>query len=330
VTRVLVTGAGALLGQGIIKSLQSADSKYEVVAADPSPLSPGLFWAERGYTVPLASDRSFLDAIAQLVARERPDIILVGTDVELPIFAEHRERLEAEFSTKILVSSLEVVSIANDKYQTYSFLEEAGLNPPRSALPEEHAQLRALIDAVGFPLVVKPRIGARSAGVSLANNEAELQSALDGRSGLVVQELAGEPDQEYTSSALVFDGQATASIVMRRDLRDGNTHRAYAEAFPELNDFVRRAAERLQPFGPANFQFRTDRHGSPRIFEINARFSGATPLRALVGFNEVDLCIRHLLFGEPAVPREQIRQGVILRPLGEQFVTREQIAGLNS
>jgi len=329
-TKVLVTGAGALLGQGIIKSLQRAGTEYEIVAVDPSPLSPGLFWAHRGYTVPLATDSNFVRAIEQFLEREHPDIVLVGTDVELPVFAQERDRLEAEFSTTILVSPPDVVRIADDKYETFVFLNDAELNPPASALPESDGQLQRLIDSVGFPLVVKPRVGARSAGVSLVNDEGELRHALVGRGGLVVQELAGDATDEYTSSVLVFDGAPTASIVMRRDLRDGNTHRAYAESFPELNEFVRNVAARLQPFGPVNFQFRTDRQGSPRIFEINARFSGATPLRALVGFNEVDLCIRHLLFGEPAVGPQKIREGVILRPLGEQFVSKEQIAGLHS
>jgi carbamoyl-phosphate synthase large subunit len=330
VTRALVTGAGALLGQGIIKSLLWAETPYEVVALDPSPLSPGLFWADRGYTVPFASDPAFLKSVEEIVAREQPDIVLVGTDVELPIFAEHRSRLEDQYQTKVLVSSENVVAIANDKYETFRFLSAAGLNPPLSALPEEESALRNLVEKVGFPLVVKPRVGARSSGVSLARNEMELKAALHGRFGLVVQELAGEEDREFTSSALVFDGAPLASIVMRRDLRDGNTHRAYVERYPELNAFVRRAAAALCPFGPVNFQFRTDRDGIPRIFEINARFSGATPLRALAGFNEVDLCLRHLIEGEPVNQPSELREGVILRPMGEQFVTREEIASFGS
>ncbi len=50
-----------------------------------------------------------------------------------------------------------------------------------------------------------------------------------------------------------------------------------------------------------NFQFRLDRDGRPRPFEINARFSGTTPLRALAGFNEVEMALRHVLLGEPVV-----------------------------
>lgn len=322
--RVLVTGAGAVLGQGIVKALQRSTLDCEIVAADPNPLSSALYWAERGYLVPFASDESYIDRFSEIMRDERPDVVLVGTDVELPVFAEHRHDLEDRFDTHILVSDSRVVAIADDKFLTQEFLAESDLNPLQTALPEDGPELARLVEAVGFPLVVKPRIGARSAGVSLVRSEGELRETLKGRSGLMVQECAGEADEEYTASVLVFDGRAQASIVMRRDLRDGNTYRAYAGSYEGMNTFVRKAGEALQPYGPANFQFRIDAAGQPRIFEINARFSGATPLRALVGFNEVEMCIRKIVAGEE-IAQPEIRHGTILRHLSEQFVTAEQL-----
>ena len=86
---------------------------------------------------------------------------------------------------------------------------------------------------------------------------------------------------------------------MRRDLRDGNTYRAYVEPFPELDVEVRRLAEALSAYGPANFQFRVDSEGRAKVFEINARFSGTTPLRMRAGFDEVDMVLRRIVQGEP-------------------------------
>lgn len=321
---IMVTGAGAVLGQGIVKALQRSALDCRIVTADPSPLSSALYWADTAYKVPFASDPDYVDRFSEILAQEKPDMVLVGTDVELPCFAEHRHNLEQQFNTHILVSDPRVVAIADDKYLTQEFLTESDINPLATALPEDEEALAAVIETVGFPLIVKPRIGARSAGVSLVQTEVELRETVKGRSGLMVQECAGEPDTEYTASALVFDGQAQASIVMRRDLRDGNTNRAYSDAYKELNAFVRKAGEALQPYGPANFQFRIDAAGRPRIFEINARFSGATPLRALVGFNEVEMCIRKILFGDDIIEPE-IRHGTILRHLSEQFVSAEQL-----
>lgn len=322
--KILVTGAGAVLGQGIIKSLRQSALDCRVIAADPNPLSSGLYWADSAYRLPFAHDPAFGDRIHQLLDRERPDVVLVGTDVELSWFAAERHRLKALFGTHVLVSDPRVVAIADDKLETARFFESVGLPHPASAAGEDEEAVEALIDAVGFPLVVKPRIGARSVGVSVVRDRAALALAREGRGGLVVQQCVGDPDCEFTASTLVFDGEVRASIVMRRDLRDGNTYRAYTGDYPELNEQVRVLGKALQPYGPANFQFRTDADGTPRVFEINARFSGTTPLRAMAGFNEVEMCVRKLLHGTPII-QPPVRSGVILRYLDEMFVPQERI-----
>ena len=322
--KALVTGAGAVLGQGIIKSLRQSTLDCTLIAADPNPLSSGLYWADAAYRLPMAHDPAFGERIDQLLDRERPDVVLVGTDVELAFFAEQRQRLEALFGTHVIVSDSRVVAIADDKLETARFFQRAGLNPPRSVCGQDDEGVEELVAEIGFPLVVKPRVGARSVGVSVVRNRDALQQARADREGLVVQECVGDPDSEYTASVLFFDGDVQASIVMRRDLRDGNTYRAYTGDYAELNEQVRSLGRALRPHGPANFQFRTDKQGEPRVFEINARFSGTTPLRAMAGFNEVEMCIRHLLFGTPIVQPE-IRSGVILRYLDEMFVPQDRI-----
>lgn len=322
--KALVTGAGAVLGQGIIKSLRQSTLTCEIVAADPNPLSAGLYWADSAYRLPFANDPAFGDRITEIIDREQPDVVLVGTDVELTYFAEHRRALEATFNTHVIVSDPRVIAIADDKLETCRFFTDAGLNPPQSARGEDAAAVAALVDAVGFPLVVKPRNGARSVGMSVVRDHGALGRALDGHSGLVVQECVGDDDCEFTASVLVFDGEAQASITMRRDLRDGNTYRAYTGEYEALNRAVRAFGTALRPHGPANFQFRTGPDGTPRVFEINARFSGTTPMRAMAGFNEVEMCIRKLLFGE-AICQPAIRSGVILRFLDELFVPHERI-----
>lgn len=318
--KVLVTGAGALLGQGVIKSLRASSLKPTVVAVDPSPLSAGLYWADSAHLVPMAKSPDYLDILRRIVHSEKPDIVLPGTDVELAVLARARAELESEFDTHVLISQPEVVEIADDKWLTSQFLKAEGLGHVPSALPGAEDRL---IDEVGFPLIVKPRIGARSIGVGVVHNRSELTRAIETQPGIVIQKYIGTADTEYTAGTLTFEGACSASIVMRRDLRDGNTYRAYVDDYPELNKTIRHAAERLKAYGPANFQFRLD-DGTPRIFEINARFSGTTPLRAHAGFNEVEIAIRHVLYGEPIIqpPTQKL---VLLRHWAETIIRPEDI-----
>lgn len=323
--KIIVTGAGAVLGQGIIKSLRSASFPCRILALDPNPLSAGLYWADQAMIIPMASDPSYLQVIEDILEREKPDAVLVGTDVELAVFAENRMAWEKRFNTHILVSDPNVVEIADDKYATAQFLKRNNLSFPETALADDREELERLIADVGFPLIVKPRRGARAVGVSKVDSRDELEQTISGRSDLVVQQLAGPDDREFTAGVLFFDGEVKASIVLRRDLRDGNTYRAYADDYPDCHEYVHAMARALKPYGPANFQFRIDEHGVPRLFEINARFSGTTPMRALVGFNEVDMCLRKLLSCED-ITNPVIKKGVVLRFLEERFVEHSDIA----
>lgn len=314
--RVLVTGAGAVLGQGIIRSLRASTLSATVIAVDPSPLSAGLYWADESYLIPMAADPAFASSVAALIERTRPDVVIPGTDVELLVFAKHRSEWEERYATKIVVSDPGVVAIADDKYETFRFLSANGFPAPASCLPGEEQEL---IARVGFPLIVKPRVGARSIGVVKVEDELELERVLLGSAGMVIQECVATTGDEYTAGALVFDGICRASIVMRRELRDGNTHRAFVDAYPDLNARVREMAELLAPHGPVNFQFRLDRQGHAKVFEINARFSGTTPFRARAGFNEVELVIRHIVHGE-AIHQPTIEPMTILRHFEETVV----------
>lgn len=320
--KVAVTGAGALLGQGIIRSLRRGRLAPQVLALDPSPLAAGLYWADEAALVPLASDPTYLDRLATILRRAKPDALLVGTDVELPLLARHRTMIEGEFGGVVVVSDPRVVEIADDKYLTAEFFRGESLPHPASCLPGD---VEDLIATVGFPLIVKPRIGARSIGVVRVGDRSALTRALaEATAPIVIQEDVGSAGAEYTAGVLVFDDVAQASIVMRRDLRDGNTYRAFSDDYADLNRSVRHMSERLRPFGPANFQFRLDRAGAVKVFEINARFSGTTPLRALAGFDEVEMCLRHLVLDEPVVQPE-IQRLTILRHWSETVVRPDQL-----
>lgn len=331
--KVLITGAGALLGQGIIRALRASQMEATIIAADPDPMAAGLFWADRAHLIPLAETPEYIQGLENILLIEEPDAILLGTEVELDVLAPHRRRLETLYGTKMLISSPEVVRIAGDKWLTYRFLREMNLGCPLSCLPGDE---EGLIEEVGFPLVVKPRHGYRSYGVVRVEDRQSLKEELERRPDLIVQQCISTPDEEFTAGALVFDGRCEASIVMRRHLRDGNTYRAFVGAFPELNAGVRRIAEALGAYGPVNVQFRLD-GDQIKVFEINARFSGTTPLRVCAGFNEVEMALRYMLDGEE-IRQPMVRPMTILRhwsetviaPERELTASPESMAGLES
>lgn len=322
-TRVLVTGAGALLGQGVMRAIRTSGRPIDIIAVDPSPLAAGLYWTDRAHLVPMADSPEYIPRLREIISAERPRVILVGTDVELPKLARHRHELEADFDLDVLVSSPDVIGIANDKYRTFEFLRGNGFAHLDTVLAED---AQTLVERVGFPLIVKPRVGSRSVGVSRVNDGEELEYALRKTTDAVVQEVAGPDDREYTAGTVCLDGVCKACIVMRRDLRDGNTFRAWVENSEDLARQVMALGDALNSHGPANFQFRVDDENRARVFEINARFSGTTPLRAKAGFNEVLMCIDWLTDQVPIV-QPTVEQIVILRHWSETVVPPSDLIG---
>jgi carbamoyl-phosphate synthase large subunit len=278
---VLITGAGGGVGQGVIKALRlMRELEVRIVAADMSPWAAGLYSADVACLVPSASAAGYVDAIIELCRRERVDYYLPGTDVELTLCARNAALIQAACGAKVVVAAAEVIAIADDKHATARFLAQHGLPHPKTFLPEEWQP-----GALPFPVVVKPKVGYRSIGVEVVRDEAELGRALR-RDGVVVQELLGGDDTEYTCTVVFCQGRPSEVVVLQRWLRAGDTYRVVPVRDEAIERYVLTVATALGVEGSCNFQLRKHQ-GVPTLFEINARFSGTTPLCAELGFNPV-------------------------------------------
>ncbi len=132
--KVLITGAGALLGQEVFNSLKHTNlvSDLFIGFADPSPFAVGLHWADASHHIPMASSEDYIDALVDLLRSNSYNFLIPGTDVELPMISSSSDQIEKLSGCKVLVSSRNVVDIANDKFLTASFLDSHGFYPPKS------------------------------------------------------------------------------------------------------------------------------------------------------------------------------------------------------
>jgi carbamoyl-phosphate synthase large subunit len=317
-TRILVTGVGGGVGQSIVKSLQQTE--HEVIGVDGEFLGAGLYAVPKSYVVPYASDPEYISKILDICRQERCSIVFPGLDAELPILAKAKDAFQ-EVGATLIVSSREVVSIADDKLDTFHFLKTHNFNAPATVRLTEN-----VLDELALPFVLKPkRGGARSQGVFKVLSKKEFEylfHSLDHNNYVAQQFISGD---EYTSGTLTIDGKCHGSIVMRRILRDGDTYKAFVVNDPTLDTYMQSVANELKPFGPCNFQFRLH-EGQPYIFEINARCSGTTYSRTLAGFNEPLMMVDYLTLGR--LPKYSIREITILRYWKELVVENPRVQSL--
>lgn len=326
---VLVLAVGGNVSEGILKALRYAQLPCRVVGADVSPHQFGLYTTDTSYVGPWAKDPAFVPWLVELCRKETIDAVLSGAEPVLAVLAHHREAVEEATDATVIVSTPRVEAIASDKLRTCMWLKEHGFDTPAYAASEDVESLRALRDACGYPLVAKPRVGGGARGLFLVENDDDLAYA-GRKTDYVVQECVGTEDREYTVGTFVDrDGQVRGAIVMRRELHAGTTYRAFVEAAPEVRTCAMAIAQALGPMGPCNIQMRlTDR--GPVCFEINPRFSGTAPMRARLGFNEVEAALRHFVLDEADFELPTVESGVCLRYWNELYINPDAQAALET
>ena len=289
--KVLVTGAGGGVGQGIIKSLKMInDLEIKIIAADMNVKAAGLYSGDIACLVQACNADDYLESLGRIFERELVEYYFPGTDVELGFCAKNKNIIFEKFGVRTVISSPEAVNIADNKYNTYLFLKENGFSYPKTMWADN-----VNFSDLKYPLIVKPAVGCRSIGVFEVNNKNDLMKCITGGEYLLIQELVGDLESEYTCTVVKVCSEISPVLALRRVLRSGDTFRAEPVKNLVIEKYIHDVAMKLDIEGGCNFQLRLDHMGVPKIFEINCRFSGTTPFCAQLGFNPVEFYLKKRL-----------------------------------
>jgi carbamoyl-phosphate synthase large subunit len=309
---VLLLGLGGNVSQGILKALRLSSLPIRIVGACVSTASAGLYAADLALISPAVADVGFDDWLVATCRRERVDVVLTGVEPILTVFAQRKAELEEATSAIFVVSAPESLAIGDDKLLTCDWLRASGLAYPRCVLASDGQGVERLVEECGLPLIAKPRFGKGGQGIVMLSTARDLE-LIAGLPMHVVQEYLGSIREEYTIGCWSDrDGRVRGCIVMRRELTGGTTTAVTVEACPTVRDEAIRIADALKPMGPCNVQMRIV-GGRAVCFEVNVRFSGTTPMRARLGFNDVEATVRHYVLGEAAVDLPEVTTGHALR-----------------
>lgn len=320
VHKIAVTGVGGASGQGILKALLSWNPALEVYPVDVTPLSPGLYWPGCMPGTVLPKPEQDIEAWKRWAAETGINLIIPGADRDLPPLAAVAQDWKREHICRVAVSSLNMIEIANDKLQTHLSLGSRGVDTPSSVFSDKGKKYGEL----SFPVVLKPRSDAASRHLHICNTREELDFYWPRTPDPIAQEyLEGD---EYTC-ALFFDidHEHCAQFAMKRWLYAGSTYRAEVigeDDHPALHEFLRkfgRAIRPYNPFGPINIQLKDVPGRGPVVFEINARCSGSSVIRAHFGYNEPAMLVKHMLDRLP-VDQPRTRKGFAFRFFEELYM----------
>lgn len=318
---LLITGAGSLIGHGILRSLREMENRdFKLFTADPDHRAAGHWLGDYGIKIPMANDEAYLTVLKTIIKKFKIDLVFVGTDPELIKISAAKKELGAT----AVISDPEVIHIGEDKWLTVNFLKQNGFPYPDSALSRDRDEVNRLVAVHGFPLFAKPRIGARSVGVQKINDNYSLQEVLK-QSNYIVQEYLPSEPGEFTAGTMTYEQQSYSQVIFRRDLKDGNTYRAYHYRNEAHERFIARVSETMKGvYGPLNLQYRI-KNNMPVIFEINSRYSGTTPLRTAIGVNEVSMALQFYRTGKITPPKLTLTNVAFFRAWCDIIVPADQV-----
>ena len=277
---VLITAASrrVALIRSFSQALTDSGNRGKVVVTDSDPLSPGLFFSDKFYPVPLSGSPEYIPSIKEVCRKEDINLLIPTIDEELPLFGSCKGDFE-KAGVRIPVSDHDVGEICNDKYKTYLFFKENSLPIATTYLPDEVRKIRPKL-----PLFIKPRIGRGAVAAYPIKTEKELDFFLEYVDNPVVQDYL--PGKEFTIDVLCDYDSRVISVVPRERLviRSGVSDRGVTLKHQGLIDISIEVASKLRLVGAANLQCKLDGE-KITFFEVNPRFSGAIQLTINAGAN---------------------------------------------
>jgi carbamoyl-phosphate synthase large subunit len=294
---VLTTGVGALIGQGILRSLKDYDRHpITILGMDLSSCTHAKYLCHDFIQKPAIDESKpeYLRFWTSMVEQYEIDLILPGIENDLVFLATANA---ASAALPALINSDQALQLGLDKYELYIFSLHNQVKTIPTVLASDHVGIANLLEHCSS-YILKPRRSNGSRGIHRLQSRNELAIFLENSQELdlsqyILQPIIGDASEEYTASIFGYgDGSYNGPIVFCRLLsKSGYTKYAKTvEASLDILASIETISRLVCPVGPTNFQYRYQ-NGEYLLMEINPRFSSTTSLKAAFGFDETTMAL---------------------------------------
>jgi carbamoyl-phosphate synthase large subunit len=309
--KVMILGGGPnRIGQGIefdyccvhaSFALREAGFATVMVNSNPETVSTDYDTSDRLYFEPLT-----LEDVLNVIEAERPEGVIVQFGGQTPLklaipLLRWLDTPEGRATgTRIWGTSPESIDSAEDREQFEAILRRLNIRQPRNGLARSDAEARAVAEAVGYPVVVRPSYVLGGRAMEVVHTEAELNRYM-------AEAVTVEPDHpvlidQYLDNATEVDVDAlcdaSGAVViggLMEHIEPAGIHSGDsacclpavslgAEALATIRQWSKDLALALEVRGLINLQFavQKDASGTETVFiiEANPRASRTVPFVA--------------------------------------------------
>lgn len=310
---ILLTSAGRRTY--LINYFKNALKNTGLVYASNSILTYTLLQADKYVITPNIYDKSYIDFLIEYCKKENITAIISLFDIDLPILAKHKQ-LFKENGIDIIVSDENVTKVCNDKWSTYKFLNNIGINQAKTFKSYNEAKTAIEKKEISFPVILKPRWGMGSIGIYEAEDYDELlvfynklnrdifktylkyESNADKDACVIIQEKIN--GQEYGLE--IFNdlkGNYITTIAKQKlAMRSGETDIAKIVDNSDFTIIAKKISSNLKHIAVLDVDCYLLPNNKIYVLEMNCRFGGQYPFSHIAGADFPKQIIKWLM-GEP-------------------------------
>ena len=280
---------------GTLFSKISCPSTYSRYVSDVfSVESPAGDWVSSFYLQGnTEKEEKFLTQILDISKRKSINLIVPVNEPTVYLFSKNIKRFRA-LGIEVPVPEYHNSIFMMDKFAITLLAEKNGIACPKTCLLKG-GNLDKIISSLGFPVIIKPRLGFGSSGVHKCNDEKELlakhKSFISRFNEAVVQEYIPSTKMIIASFYLDRESNVVAQFCYKAERPDRRIFFLRMGA-NELTDTdkslyeIIRLLKSLKFKGSTGVQLRVDsRDGTPKFLEMNVKMSGSTWMDMRLGMN---------------------------------------------
>jgi hypothetical protein len=320
--RLLVVGAGSGAANNLVRSLRHARGGWLILGAHHDRFTLSRSTADRRFLIPPADHPDFAGALRRLVARERVDLLIPTTDVEVARLASSARN---GWPCRLFLPRASTVTLCQDKYALARHLEARGVPVPRTLPLSSIGSVRSAYTRLGRPRRAWCRIrrGSNASGAIPVATAEQARSWIEywatmrrvPASAFTLSEYL--PGRDFACQSLwqqgrlvlvkAFERLAYVSVGGNPSGMSSAAALARTVSEPRVAEVAVDAVRAVDPRASGVFgvDLKENAHGEPCVTEINAgRFLAGTNLLDFTGRHNMAATYVRLAMGEAmAVPK---------------------------
>jgi carbamoyl-phosphate synthase large subunit len=220
ISKILIIGSGPIVigqacefdysGTQACKALKEEGYQVVLINSNPATIMTDPETADRTYIEPIRPD-----VVERIIERERPDALLptMGGQTALNIAVALAESgVLAKYNVELIGAKLHAIKKAEDRDEFKEAMRRIGLELPASGYAHSKSEAMKIVNAVGFPAIIRPSFTLGGTGASIAYNIEEYEQQVDWG-------LQASPSHEILVEESVI-GWKEYELEVMRDMKD--------------------------------------------------------------------------------------------------------------